>query len=123
MKHLGTAASTVSAAVSPGSERALTRSRQQAEYETNRAEYLRAAQRLLGSRRKGEANDPDIYIAAIVRVLSAFPLKVVTTVADPLLSPLRHLKWLPEASEVLEACEQLHRSNLARETREAQAAR
>lgn len=63
---------------------------------------------LLGSSRTGEANDPETYISAVVRVLSAYPMDVVAHVVDPLDGVLSRVNWLPTPKEVRDACEEFH---------------
>jgi hypothetical protein len=72
-----------------------------------RAQYLTAAKMLLGCYRTGAANDPETYIASIIRVLTAYPIDVAMRVADPLCGLPGTSKWLPQAPEVREACEEI----------------
>jgi hypothetical protein len=65
------------------------------------------ARLLLGSYRTGEANDPEVYIAGVVKILSAYPLDVVRRVVDPLDGLPSYCDWLPKFSEVKVACEKL----------------
>jgi hypothetical protein len=89
-----------SKALSPGSVNELT--------DLEKAQYLDAARMLLGCYRTGEANDPDVYIAAVVRVLSGYPIEVVHHVIDPLTGIPSKIEWLPKLSEIKQACERIH---------------
>lgn len=60
---------------------------------------------LLGSYRKGDAEDPDTYATAVAAVLSQYPADVVQRVTDPRTGIAGRSKWLPNPSEVREACE------------------
>lgn len=71
------------------------------------AEYIRLGRLLLGSYRKGEANDPEVYVSGVVRILAAYPLDVVRRVVDPLDGLPSYCDWLPKFSEVKAACEKL----------------
>lgn len=62
---------------------------------------------LLGCYRTGAANDPEVYIAAVVRVLSAYPMSIVHRVIDPVTGLPGRTKWLPTIPEINEACEEL----------------
>lgn len=70
--------------------------------------YLKAARLLLGCYRQGDANDPEVYITAVVRVLSAYPIDVVERVIDPVTGLPSKLKWLPSVPEIRSACEEIH---------------
>jgi hypothetical protein len=78
---------------------------------TNSMEQHRAATRcaeiLLGCYRSGEASDPELYIRSIVRVLADYPVEVMRRVTDPLTGLPRRVQWLPSASEVARACEEI----------------
>ena len=63
------------------------------------------AKLLFGSYRKGEANDPDTYVAAITAVLSEYTPDVVKRVTDPRLGIARKSKFMPNLCELSEACE------------------
>jgi hypothetical protein len=63
---------------------------------------LKAGQ-LFGCYRKGDANDPDIYVAGVAAVLSEYPAEVVDHVCDPRTGLPRKLKWLPA---IAEACDE-----------------
>jgi hypothetical protein len=72
------------------------------------AEYIRLGRLLLGSYRKGEANDPEVYVSGVVRILSAYPLDVVRRVVDPLDGLPSYCDWLPKFSEVKAACDRIN---------------
>jgi hypothetical protein len=85
---------------------------------------------LFGSYRKGQADDPEIYVAAITAVLSEYPPDVVAYVTDPRTGLQQRSKWLPDVPEVREACEdamapryRAQREAQARAEREAEATR
>lgn len=65
---------------------------------------LKAAQ-LFGCYRKGEANDPDVYTAAVAAILAEYPPEIVDFVCDPRTGLPRRRKWLPTIAEIAEACE------------------
>jgi len=63
------------------------------------------AKLLFGSYRKGDANDPDTYVAAITAVLSEYPADVIKRVTDPRLGIARKSKFMPNLCELSEACD------------------
>jgi hypothetical protein len=66
-----------------------------------------AAQRaalLLGCYRRGDANDPVTYSAAVTAVLIGFPEHVVEYVTDPRTGIPSELEWLPSVAQVKQAC-------------------
>lgn len=79
-----------------GSER-LTSDR--AGYATERARTL------FGCYRKGEAHDPDTYVAAIAAVLAEYPEETIWTVTDPRAGLPSKVGWLPTVKEVRDACD------------------
>jgi hypothetical protein len=62
---------------------------------------------LFGCYRKGDANDPDTYAAAIAAVLTRFPPEVVAHVCDPRDGLPSRSSWLPTVYEVRVACDAL----------------
>lgn len=64
---------------------------------------------LFGCYRKGDANDPEVYTAAIAAILSEYPQEVVDYVTDPRTGLPRKLKFMPNPAEVSEACEERKR--------------
>src|SRR5437660_1554614 len=66
-----------------------------------------AAQRtaiMFGCYRRGDANDPETYVAAVAAVLAGFSEDVVAYVTDPRTGIPGELKWLPSVAEIKEAC-------------------
>jgi hypothetical protein len=63
---------------------------------------------LFGSLRTGEANDPDVYVAAIAATLAEYPEDVIMAVTRPSGLP-RKGNFLPSVREVYLACEELMR--------------
>lgn len=110
MHHLAKAASQTLSRVSNPPSPAI----QKAE-EAQRAEYHKAAWALLGSSRTGEANDPEAYIASIIRILSAYPIDIVWRVVDPLDGLPGRLEWLPKPYEVKKALDEIYVPMKARE--------
>jgi hypothetical protein len=100
MQHLGKIAS-----------QSLSQSSETPQQVFEKAQYLEAAKMLLGCYRTGDANDPEVYITAAVRTLSAFPLEVVHRLIDPLTGLPGRSKWLPTVSEIREACQEIHGLN------------
>lgn len=76
----------------------------QAEYAAERAELM------FGCYRRGDANNPDTYVAAVAMVLSKFSVEVIKAVTDPY-SGLPSKKkengysGLPDVADVREACD------------------
>src|SRR5882672_12913102 len=60
---------------------------------------------LVGCFRKADAGDPEIYTAAVVAVLSRYPVEVAAAVTEPATGLPSRLKWLPSIAEITEACE------------------
>lgn len=65
------------------------------------------ARRLLGCYRAGDANDPEVYIAAVVAVLAQYPADVIRAVTEPTTGLPSRLNWLPTVREVTQACEEI----------------
>lgn len=66
-----------------------------------------AAQRarlMFGCFRKGEANDPDTYVAAITATLARFPEEIITAVTHPTSGLPIQEEWLPSVRRVYLAC-------------------
>jgi hypothetical protein len=72
---------------------------------TSQALAIQRTALLFGCYRKGDANDPEIYTAAIAATLADYPAEVVEYVTDPRTGLPSKLKWLPTVAEVREACE------------------
>lgn len=60
---------------------------------------------MFGCYRKGDANDPVTYVAAIAAVLSEYPADVVQSVTDPRRGIPGKLKWPPNPAEIIDACD------------------
>lgn len=70
---------------------------------------------LLGCFRTGDANDPDVYTAAMIATLAQFPEHIIQAVCDPRTGLPGRSKWLPTVSEVRAECDAVE----ARERRSA----
>jgi hypothetical protein len=62
------------------------------------------ARLLFGCFRKGEANDPEIYVLAIIAILQEYSEEVVERVTSPLTGLPRRIDFLPTVREVDRAC-------------------
>src|SRR4051812_4873530 len=85
-----------------------------------------AAQRarlLLGCYRKGDASDPETYVAAIAATLASYPDDVITEVTHPVKGLPSRLSWLPTVSEVHMACEDAMEPRVRQQQRERRLAR
>lgn len=60
---------------------------------------------LFGCYRKGDAADPEIYVAAVTAILSEYPAEVVDFVCDPRTGLPRKLSFLPTVAEIAAACD------------------
>lgn len=60
---------------------------------------------MFGCYRKGDANDPDTYTAAIAAVFSEYEPEVVRRATDPRTGIARVSKFLPNPAEVSAACD------------------
>lgn len=65
---------------------------------------------MFGCYRKGDANDPDTYVAAVTMVLARYSAEIVTAVTDPysgLPSRKSESGWtgMPDVADVKDACE------------------
>lgn len=60
---------------------------------------------LFGCYRKGEANDPETYTAAVAAVLSEYPEDTIRHVTDPRTGIPSKVNWMPNVGEVRQACE------------------
>src|SRR5262245_14239449 len=65
------------------------------------------AQTLFGCFRKGDANNPDIYAAAVAAALTCYPPEVVTRVCDPRTGLPARCDFLPTVREIHAACQEL----------------
>jgi hypothetical protein len=64
-----------------------------------------AARRLFGSFRKGDANDPETYVAAVLTVLMDYSDAVVNEVCHPGRGLPARCDFLPTMKEIKDACE------------------
>jgi hypothetical protein len=64
----------------------------------------KAAQQLFGFYRRGDANDPELYVAGIAAVLTAYPEEVVRHVVRPG-GELACREFMPGQGHVKDACE------------------
>jgi hypothetical protein len=76
----------------------------QAAYATERAKVL------FGSYRRGDANDPDAYVAAITAVLSTYDPDLIREVTDPrtgVCTSEKYMSFMPNAGELKVYCDGL----------------
>lgn len=59
----------------------------------------------MGSYRKGEAADPEVYVTSVATVLTRYPATVARYVTDPVHGLPGKTNWLPTIAEVRAACE------------------
>lgn len=71
---------------------------------------------MVGSFRRGDANDPEIYTAATAKVLSKYDRDVIDYVTDPVTGMAARGDFLPTIKELRDACE-ARSETLAREAR------
>lgn len=62
---------------------------------------------MFGCYRKGEANDPETYVAAITATLARYPEDVIISVTHPASGLPVKQNFLPTVKEVFDACEEL----------------
>lgn len=77
---------------------------------------------LFGCYRKGDANDPVIYTAAVALVLSQYPEDVVIEVTHPTKGIPSKATWMPSVAEVKKACDELMRPRIDYQARQARIA-
>lgn len=65
----------------------------------------RRAALLLGCYRRGDAEDPETYSAAVALILAEYPMPIVYRVTDPRSGLPGRCQWLPTVAEVRAACE------------------
>jgi hypothetical protein len=65
---------------------------------------------MFGCFRKGEANDPDVYVAAITATLARYSEEIITAVTHPTKGLPIEMDWLPSVRQVYQACEVLNQS-------------
>lgn len=66
---------------------------------------MERARTMFGCYRKGDAHDPDTYVAAVAAVLAEYPDDTIWTVTDPRAGLPSKVSWLPTVKEVRDACE------------------
>lgn len=69
---------------------------------------MERARLLFGCYRRGDANDPDTYVAAIARVLSSYDAELIREVTDPLtgiVTSEKYMSFMPNAGELKVYCE------------------
>jgi hypothetical protein len=63
---------------------------------------------LFGSYRRGDANDPDAYVASIAAVLSMYDTDLIREVTDPrtgIMTSEKYMSFMPNAGELKVYCE------------------
>jgi hypothetical protein len=65
----------------------------------------RGVRQLVAGQRRGEAEDPDGYVATIAAILAYYPPSVVQAVTHPVHGLQTRLDWLPKPSELKRACD------------------
>ena len=78
---------------------------------------------MFGCYRKGDANDPDTYVAAITATLARYPEDVIRDVTHPATGLPTQKDFLPTVKEVFTACEAIMRPRREAEARRARIAR
>ena len=63
---------------------------------------------MFGCYRKGDANDPETYVAAITATLARYPEDVIISVTHPATGLPSQKSFLPTVKEVFDACEELN---------------
>jgi hypothetical protein len=66
---------------------------------------VKQTEKMMGCYRKGEAEDPEAYVAAVATVLASYPEDVVRRVTHPLHGLPGKIQWLPSVKEIRDACE------------------
>ena len=59
---------------------------------------------MVGCFRRSDANDPEVYAAAVVAALVRWPVDVITSVTEPATGLPSKLNWLPSIAEITQAC-------------------
>lgn len=78
---------------------------------------------MFGCYRKGDANDPETYVAAITATLARYPQEVIRDVTHPATGLPIEKDFLPTVAEVYRACEKSAAPTRRREEREIHAKR
>lgn len=71
------------------------------------SEAKKGAARLLGCYRTGDANDPEVYIAGVVAVLSRYTVEIIREVTEPATGLPSKSNWLPTIAEIRKECDLL----------------
>ncbi len=74
----------------------------QAAYAAERAKVL------FGSYRRGDANDPDAYVAAVTAVLAMYDTDIIREVTDPrtgIATNEKYMSFMPNAGEIKVYCD------------------
>lgn len=64
---------------------------------------------MFGCFRKGDANDPETYTAAVTAVLADYPEEVIEFATHPVTGIARVMKFLPNPAEVSDFCDAVKR--------------
>ncbi len=62
---------------------------------------------MFGCFRKGDANDPEIYVASITAMLSKYPEEIIIAVTHPATGMPIKTNFLPSVKEIYDACEEI----------------
>lgn len=60
---------------------------------------------MFGCYRKGDANDPEVYTAAVAAILAEYDPEVIRRITDPRTGIPRRMKFMPNPAEISEECE------------------
>jgi hypothetical protein len=60
---------------------------------------------MFGCFRKGDANDPATYVAAVTLILADYDDEIIQRVTDPRTGIPRRMKFMPNPAEVAEVCD------------------
>jgi hypothetical protein len=77
---------------------------------TSQTHASRRAQILFGSYRRGDANDPDLYVASIAAVLARYPADLMRDVTDPntgIQTTEKFAAFMPNAGELKRYCDEV----------------
>ncbi|AMA55728.1 hypothetical protein [Bradyrhizobium sp. CCGE-LA001] len=71
---------------------------------TSQSDATKFTKLLLGSYSRVEADDPEVFASAVVRLFCYYPVDVVTRVCDPVFGLATKLKWFPTLAEIKSEC-------------------
>lgn len=91
--------------------------------ERNEKAAEKAAFTIFSSFRKSDTDDPDVYLAACIRVLMAYPEEVMRAVADPLTGIAGEQTFLPSIAELRASLDRRYAPILAKQRHEEEIAR